>query len=143
MYVRHNPDVITSMSKLPIESPNDVRIRRIKPVEENSSDFLVQWEWDYSEGPHDDEGDIVDEFIYFLIEFRRKGSSDSWARQTSPINELRQSVLHFDHSSAMEIRVALETCIGRSDFSQVVFTDSADSSLMDNIEIEKSEPFIR
>ena len=43
----------------------------------------------------------------------------------------------------MEIRVALETCIGRSDFSQVVFTDSADSSLMDNIEIEKSEPFIR
>ena len=53
LYVRHNPDVITSMSKLPIESPNDVRIRRIKPVEENSSDFLVQWEWDYSEGPHD------------------------------------------------------------------------------------------
>ncbi len=58
----------------------------------------------------------------FLIEYRSKGSSDSWIQRRTTNPDQTQLDVSFLSSSAMEVRVAAETCIGRSDFSDVVDT---------------------
>jgi GTP-binding protein EngB required for normal cell division len=59
----------------------------------------------------------------FLVEFRPKGSCDeSWKKTTLPGEN--QTTFSFQSGSVMEIRVAAETCIGRSEFSNVVHTES-------------------
>ena len=66
------------------------------------------------------------------MEHRAKGSSDTWTGQKTGKHQL---VITFQVESALENRVAAETCIGRSEFSPVVDTESAIEE--DNLEEEK------
>ena len=66
------------------------------------------------------------------MEHRAKGSSDTWTGQKTGKHQL---AIPFQVGSALEIRVAAENCIGRSEFSPVVDTESAIEE--DNLEEEK------
>ena len=68
----------------------------------------------------------------FLIEHRTKGSSDTWTGQKTGKHQL---AIPFQVGLALEIRIAAETCIGRSEFCPVVDMESATEE--DNLEEEK------
>ena len=130
VYSRYN--LLIFLYQLPFKSPRDVQIRRMKTVDnQNASAFRVNFQWDGIED------ETADEFISYLVEFRLKGRlSDAWTRQKFTMDDDDGVILRFKHKLDMEIRVAIGSCIGRSDFSQVVCTDSA---LIDNVTGEESE----
>ena len=133
VYEHHRPELnlFCMYDGLPFKSPIDVQLDRIKTADDkNTRSFRVRFKWDCFED------DLDDEFITYLVEFRLKGSSEPWTRQEFAIDD--DMTIHFKHKLAVEIRVAIGSCIGRSDFSQVVNTDSValDSPLIDEEEFE-------
>ena len=83
---------------------------RIEPAA--SSSIRVEWDYDKLEYP-----------CQFLVEFRLKGQSDNcWVqRRTAKPYETQTTI--DGNQSAMEIRVAADTCIGRSEFCDVIETE--------------------
>ncbi len=76
----------------------------------------IRVEWDY------------EDFIQpcdFLVEYRLKGSWDSWHQQKTTTKGQNQMTISFETGSTVEIRVAAVTCVGCSDFSDVVDSQSA------------------
>lgn len=60
---------------------------------------------------------------HFLVEFRPKGSCDkSWMQRKTTIPGENQTIISFQKGLAIEIRVAADTCIGRSDFTCIFDT---------------------
>ena len=60
----------------------------------------------------------------FLVEYRLKNSSDSSKqRKTSNPGE-NQTAINMQRGSTLEIRIAADNCIGRSEFSQIIDTES-------------------
>ncbi|XP_032794857.2 uncharacterized protein LOC116931387 [Daphnia magna] len=94
--------------------PNDLRVNY--PTKDNAIDLkssdVVRVLWNYQDVgyPH-----------HFVVEYRPKGSCDkSWMQRKTTIPGENQTMISFPTGSAIEIRVAVDTCIGRSDFSNVI-----------------------
>ena len=77
----------------------------------------IRLQWDYE-----------DSDCTFLVEFRSKDDPDWKQQKTSKPGE-KQTVIALGLNSSLEMRVAAETCIGRSDFSDVVDSDLMEESL--------------
>ncbi len=61
----------------------------------------------------------------FLVEYRPKDDPEApWKQQKTSKPGETQLTINLRQVSVIEIRVAAETCIGRSDFSEVVDTES-------------------
>ncbi len=73
----------------------------------------------------------------FLVEYRLKDDPEaSWKQQkTSKPGETRLTII-LRQDSDIEIRVAAETCIGRSEFSQVIDTISTTSDVRPSITVD-------
>ena len=84
---------------------------QIRPIISKKSSISTKILWEYEE---------VD--CHFVIEYRMKGSAADWTRETT--TELGQTNWIVPSGSPMEIRVAAVTCVGQSEFSDVVFSDS-------------------
>ena len=93
--------------------PTGLRINHKAAVNSSSP---IHVEWDYE--------DLGYPSCHFLIQFRLKGQSDeSWAQRRTTKPGETQTTIMTEYQSAMEIRVAADTCIGRSKFSAIVDTD--------------------
>ena len=73
----------------------------------------VQVEWDHKE---------LDYPFQYLVEYRLK-SDDDWKQQKTKPGD-HQMTINLKEGLEMEIRVAIDTCIGRSEFSDDVDTNS-------------------
>lgn len=71
-------------------------------------------------------------FGHYLVEYRLKGSSDPWKQQKTTKSGENRISINFKDGSAMEIRVAADTCIGRSEFSGIISTESDDDTEIEN-----------
>ncbi len=75
----------------------------------NSSTISATWDYEELDFP-----------CQFLMEYRPKGSFDPWTQQRMYEPGEIQLKMNLESELAMEFRVAADTCIGRSDFSDVV-----------------------
>ena len=81
-------------------------------IKAKTSSF-VQVEWDHEELGYP---------FQYLVEYRLK-DDDSWKQQkTKPVEN--RVAINLKEESEMEIRVATDTCIGRSEFSDTIVTDT-------------------
>ena len=79
------------------------------------SSILVKWNYEDNDLP-----------CTFVVEYRSIGASaDSWAKQKTTKAGQRETIISCENGSLLEIRVAAETCIGRSEFSEVLYAESA------------------
>ena len=103
-----------NIRQLPVP-PTEVKIRYAPTKSTKKSTSLIIVTWDY-----EDHYPCV-----FIVEFRPKNSSDSWKQQKTTKSGETQMILNFNSSGPeLEIRVAADTCIGRSEFSAIVDTES-------------------
>lgn len=98
--------------------PNGLRIhrpisRKAKKARKSTSTVRVNWEYEPLGYP-----------CRFLVEYRLKNGSDTWIQRRTIKPDETQLSITFKTDSTLEIRVAADTCIGRSDFSDVIDTDS-------------------
>ena len=84
-------------------------IRSAKRPKTSSSSVLVEWDYQDLGYPFN-----------FLLEYRVKGSADPWIQKRTTETGQTQLAVNLETESTIEIRVAAETCIGRSEFSQIV-----------------------
>ena len=89
---------------------------RLELGNQNSKKFSIRVLWDYEDLGYP---------CLFLIEYRLKDSSDSWKQQKTSKPGEYQTAINMQRESALEIRVAADSCIGRSEFSQIIDTESA------------------
>jgi hypothetical protein len=105
-----------NISQLPVP-PTGLKIRLApsKSTKKLTPTIIVVWVYD----------DIIGYPCHFSVEFRPKNSSDSWTQQKTTKSGETQMILNFNSGGPeLEIRVAADTCIGRSEFSDVVDTES-------------------
>lgn len=95
-------------------------------TDDNSGSFICL-EWSHKDLGYPGE---------FLIQYRLKGTSNLWERKK--IKETHTSI-SYNIGTRMEFRVATSSCIGRSDFSDIVNTDSLFSS--DDWQVQEEENF--
>ena len=57
----------------------------------------------------------------FIVEYKTRYEDETWKQQKSSKNQL---ILSIQPGSVMEVRVAADTCIGRSEFSETADTES-------------------
>ena len=77
--------------------------------------FLINLKWEYK---------ALGYPCQFLVQFRLKGQSDeSWVQLKKTKVDETQTTIKIERRPAMEIRVAADTCIGRSEFSDVIDTE--------------------
>ena len=91
-------------------APTELRvITSIRMCDKSLDSVLVVWKYGNLHYP-----------FHFLVEYRVKGTSEkAWNRQvTKPL--VTQTTVSFKKGSAMEFRVAAVTCIGRSEFSDII-----------------------
>ncbi|XP_057374125.1 uncharacterized protein LOC130695026 isoform X2 [Daphnia carinata] len=104
-----------NLNKLP-GSPTGLRIRapKTRTVRKTGSTYPIDLEWDYED---------LGFPCYFLVEYRLDGNKDEdWTQRKTAKSGETQLAITYKSGSAMTIRVAADTCIGRSEFSQVVDT---------------------
>ena len=78
--------------------------------------FPIRLKWDYED---------LGFPCTFLVEYRPKDDPDgNWKHQKISKPSEKQMVIALSQDSSVEMRVAAETFIGRSDFSDVVEVDS-------------------
>lgn len=71
--------------------------------------------WDYPE--------MIDYPYRFLVEYRSKGSSESWRQQhTADSGETHAVITAKREELPIEIRVAVDTCFGRSEYSDIIYS---------------------
>ena len=85
--------------------------RKAKKANTTSS---VRVFWDY---------EILGYPCHFLVEYRVKNGPDSWIQLRTTKPDTNQMTVTFETGQTLEIRVAADTCIGRSDFSEVISTE--------------------
>ena len=105
--IRQLPDAPTGLRVFSLPSANTRKAKRAKTL---FSSFRL--EWDYK---------ILGYPCTFVVENRSGGSSDTWVQQKTDKSEV---TINFETGTDVEIRVAL-TCIGQSEFSEIVDTKSA------------------
>uniref|UniRef100_A0A0P5JII0 Uncharacterized protein n=1 Tax=Daphnia magna TaxID=35525 RepID=A0A0P5JII0_9CRUS len=113
-----------NMSQLP-SAPTDLKLQLISaPQKSKSAKKLtsIRLGWEYKD---------LGYAHHFCVEYRSKSSSENWLQQKTKQGE-NQTTLNFKLGSSMEIRVMADTCIGRSEFSDIVDTETA----LDTTEVE-------
>ncbi|KAI9550852.1 hypothetical protein GHT06_004662 [Daphnia sinensis] len=103
-----------NLSQLP-SAPTGLKLQLISifPKSKSAKKLTsIRLEWDYEDlgYPH-----------HFCVEYRLKHNSENWLQQKTKEN---QTTLNFKLGSSMEIRVVAETCIGRSQYSDIINTDN-------------------
>ncbi|KAI9550834.1 hypothetical protein GHT06_005415 [Daphnia sinensis] len=103
-----------NLSQLP-SAPTGLKLQLIliSPKSKSAKKLTsIRLEWDYEDlgYPH-----------HFCVEYRLKNNSENWLQQKTKEN---QTTLNFKLGSSMEIRVVAETCIGRSEYSDIINTDN-------------------
>ena len=103
------PDAPTGLRlfSLPVPSAKTREAKRAK-----SSTSSVRLQWDY---------EILGYSFTFVAEYRSAGSPDSWIQRKTNKKEV---VISFETGTDIEIRVAAQTCIGQSEFSESIATKS-------------------
>ncbi|XP_059350993.1 uncharacterized protein LOC132087917 [Daphnia carinata] len=104
-----------NLSQLPAP-PTDLRIyvSDIRNVKEKPSSSTIRLEWKYAD---------LGLPCFFLVEYRLNGGKrNTWNQKKTTNPGETQIAIPYKMGSEMEFRVAAETCIGRSEFSQVVNT---------------------
>ena len=101
-----------SVRRLP-DPPSGLRIHPVTRKVKQTKKSFIRAEWDYEELGYP---------CQFLVEYRSKGTSDPWIQQRTTEPNETTLMFTFVTDSTLEFRVAAETCIGRSEFSDVVDT---------------------
>ena len=96
-----------NLSKLP-GRPTNVRVNF-------PSEKSIRVEWD-----HEDWGYPC----YFVIEYRLKDSSELWTEQKTTEPGITEITIRLKTESVLELRVAADCCIGRSEFSDVIDSEN-------------------
>ncbi len=105
-----------NLSELPVP-PTNLKIHLVSGKLNKKSTPSIRLEWDYEDLGYP---------CHFVVEYKPKNSSDSWTQQkTTKVGE-KNLILNFKIGSEMEIRVAADTCIGRSEFSDIIDTSVID-----------------
>ena len=108
----------SKLRRLPV-APTGLKVHvptagRAKRARTTSSSIRVKWDYEELGFP-----------CHFLVQFRAKGSSDCWTQLKTTQPDETQMAITAEPGSVLEIRVAADTCIGRSDFSDVIDTEFA------------------
>ena len=94
--------------------PTNLRIQPASKTSKKSPSICVVWDYEDLGYPH-----------HFVVEYRSKGTnSGSWNQQKTPKQGETQLTINIPAVEVMEVRVAADTCIGRSEFSEIVDTES-------------------
>uniref|UniRef100_A0A0P4ZR65 Fibronectin type-III domain-containing protein n=1 Tax=Daphnia magna TaxID=35525 RepID=A0A0P4ZR65_9CRUS len=96
--------------------PTGLRIHppKTRPARKTTSTYAIDLEWDYED---------LGFPCHFLVEYRLDGNKDEvWTQRKTTKSGETQLAIPYTSGSAMTIRVAADTCIGRSEFSEVVDT---------------------
>ncbi|XP_045030883.1 uncharacterized protein LOC116925415 [Daphnia magna] len=104
-----------NLNQLP-RPPSGLRIRppKTRPARKTTSTYAIDLEWDYED---------LGFPCHFLVEYRLDGNKDEvWTQRKTTKSGETQLAIPYTSGSAMTIRVAADTCIGRSEFSEVVDT---------------------
>ncbi|KAK4015793.1 hypothetical protein OUZ56_030764 [Daphnia magna] len=104
-----------NLNQLP-RPPTGLRIRppKTRPARKTTSTYAIDLEWDYED---------LGFPCHFLVEYRLDGNKDEvWTQRKTTKSGETQLAIPYTSGSAMTIRVAADTCIGRSEFSEVVDT---------------------
>ncbi|KAI9556598.1 hypothetical protein GHT06_016388 [Daphnia sinensis] len=104
-----------NLSQLP-EPPTGLRIHspKTRPGKKRASTYAIDLEWDYED---------LGFPCHFLVEYRLDGNKEEvWTQRRTAKSGETQLAIPYTSGSAMTIRVAADTCIGRSEFSEVVDT---------------------
>ena len=100
--IYENGNLLTDSGRLPVP-PTRLLIRP------TVNDTSICVEWQYEDIP-----------CHFLVEYRLKGSSGPWMRQKTAQQGETKLIVNIQPGSEWEVRVAADTCIGRSEFSDAV-----------------------
>ena len=101
-----------NVRRLP-DPPSGLRIHSVTRKVQQTQISSICAEWDYEELGYP---------CQFLVEYRSKGTSDPWIQQRTIEPNQNTLTFAFETDSTLEFRVAAETVIGRSEFSDVVDT---------------------
>ena len=80
-----------------------------------SSSVLVEWDHEELDYPY-----------HYLVKYKMKFGDETWKQKKLKASE-HQMTINLEEGSEMEIRVAVDTCIGRSKFSDIFETDQNQS----------------
>ncbi|KAK4015791.1 hypothetical protein OUZ56_030762 [Daphnia magna] len=102
-----------NISQLP-QPPTGLRVHA--PKTSNPPKRNIVLAWDYAE---------LGFPCYFLVEYRPcDGNDETWTQKKTTNPRETQITIPYKTRSAIEFRVAADTCIGRSEFSEVINTES-------------------
>ncbi|KZS05910.1 Uncharacterized protein APZ42_030888 [Daphnia magna] len=104
-----------NLNQLP-RPPTGLRIRppKTRPARKTTSTYAIDLEWDYED---------LGFPCHFLVEYRLDGNKDEvWTQRKTTKSGETQLAIPYTSGSAMTIRVAADTRIGRSEFSEVIDT---------------------
>lgn len=108
---------------LRIHHPHNRQAKKAK-----TSISSIRFEWDYEE---------IGNPCTFLLEYQLKGSCDSWVQQRTTKPGRTYLNVDVETGSVLKCRVAAETCIGRTEFSDVLDEDSFSfSTSVENKELQ-------
>ena len=104
-----------NLDRFPVP-PTNIRVRLATSGEttfiKTNAPVCVEWDYEFQGYP-----------TQFLVEYRTKESYvETWKKQNTSRPGDTRLFLNFQPGIAMEIRVAADTCIGRSEFSEIVDT---------------------
>ncbi len=103
--------IVTRQLKDLPRPPDGLRMIQTNALRGKRKNSLVYVEWDYEE---------VDYPYKFIVQYRIKGSSRMFEKQRA------SSLVNFDTPSELEVWIAMDTCIGRSEFSPVFLVPAVD-----------------
>ncbi|XP_046463234.1 uncharacterized protein LOC124209332 [Daphnia pulex] len=120
-----------NLSELPTP-PTGLRIQLASGKSAKKSTPSIRLEWDYKDLGYP---------FHFCVESKPKNSSDSWTQQkTAKAGETQMILNVLKSGSELEIRVAADTAIGRSEFSDVIDSSDFDISGGNNSDEEEKKP---
>ena len=98
---------------LRVHLPNEAKPRQ-RRVKRTPSPTQIEWNYEDIGIP-----------AQFVIEYRRKESADSWIQQRTTETGQTRLAVTLPTGVSMEFRIAVESCIGLSEFSDVVYAEVA------------------
>lgn len=99
--------------QLPIP-PSELEVHQSTGYNKAFNYFLVQWDHEELGYP-----------CKYLIEYRPKEDSDTlWKQKQTTKPAQKELTICFKKGSVLEFRVAVDSCIGQSDFSEIIDTES-------------------
>jgi hypothetical protein len=120
-----------NLSELPTP-PTGLRIQLTSGKSAKKSTPSIRLTWEYQDLGYP---------FHFVVEYKQKNSSDSWTQQKTTKAGETQMILNVLKSGLeLEIRVAADTAIGRSEFSDVIDSSDFDISGGKNSDEEDKNP---